>query len=214
MTEFIEFGGKRFYKQQNGYYKGQNTWLHKVVWEVAHGEIPAGYEIHHVDFNPSNNVLENLQCLPKVEHMKIHAAARPAHTHICENCGKVFEARNYTKNNRFCCKSCRIAWLRKQGYYDEQRICVFCGKSFTTRKDQKTKYCSGSCAKKAEPNQHRANGQFAKNAEDVAPRLTGEQKAWIRSVYKPHDQKYGATALGKIFGVHRLTISKVIHETD
>ena len=174
--EFVEFGGRKFYRMSNGYFKGNPVWCHVVVWESAHGKIPEGYEIHHADFNPSNNAIENLRCLTIPEHKKIHVANRPQHMHVCENCGTIYEARNCNKKNRFCSKSCRIAWLRKQGYYNVKKNCEFCGREFVTRKDAKARVCSASCAKKANPHPHRANGQFAHIAEKVANVLSEEQK--------------------------------------
>jgi hypothetical protein len=38
------------------------TWyVHRLVWEVLHGPIPAGMEIDHLDANPANNRINNLQ---------------------------------------------------------------------------------------------------------------------------------------------------------
>jgi len=62
-----EPAGKRY---TDGYLRiierrGRNsckTWyVHRLVWEVVHGPIPAGMEIDHVDTDPANNRLSNLQ---------------------------------------------------------------------------------------------------------------------------------------------------------
>ncbi len=215
---FIEFNGKKFYKMRNGYYKGSDGWLHMAVWKSVHGEIPEGYEIHHVDFDPSNNVLENLQCLPRAEHKKLHATCRPTHAHVCENCGKVYEARNYNKKNRFCSRTCRIAFLRKQGYYDVEKTCEFCGKTFITRNDYKARFCSNSCAKKANPSFHRANGQFVKKGEAVVPqsgvggKFPNEIREQIRSEYVPYSREYGSRALAKKYGCNPSTIRRIVNE--
>lgn len=38
------------------------TWyVHRLVWEVVHGPIPAGMQIDHLDADPANNQLSNLQ---------------------------------------------------------------------------------------------------------------------------------------------------------
>ncbi len=49
--------------------------LHQEIWRDAHGTIPAGCVIHHIDGNPINNVLNNLQCLPENEHLNNHGAS-------------------------------------------------------------------------------------------------------------------------------------------
>jgi hypothetical protein len=41
---------------------------HRVVWILANGPIPPGYEIDHVDNNPLNNKLENLRLATKSQN--------------------------------------------------------------------------------------------------------------------------------------------------
>lgn len=42
------------------------------VWEAAHGTIPEGKLIHHIDGDPGNDALDNLQMLSPEEHVRIH----------------------------------------------------------------------------------------------------------------------------------------------
>lgn len=51
--------------------------LHRVVWETAHGPLPQGYEVHHLDFDRSNWQLGNLLALDRRSHRKVHDHARP-----------------------------------------------------------------------------------------------------------------------------------------
>lgn len=44
---------------------GRRILMHWYVWEKAHGPIPPGHCVFHKDHNPANNVLENLELLPK-----------------------------------------------------------------------------------------------------------------------------------------------------
>ena len=46
--------------------------LHQLVWREFNGEIPKGYDIHHINFNPSDNRPENLVLLSHSEHRKLH----------------------------------------------------------------------------------------------------------------------------------------------
>lgn len=46
--------------------------VHILVYETFVGSIPTGYEIHHKNFNPSDNRLENLELLSREEHQKLH----------------------------------------------------------------------------------------------------------------------------------------------
>lgn len=42
------------------------------TWEYLVGEIPEGYDIHHIDHNPKNNNLFNLACWPRENHNHYH----------------------------------------------------------------------------------------------------------------------------------------------
>ena len=44
-------------------------WLaHRWIWTQVNGEIPKGYDVDHIDFNPSNNKIENLQLVTRKQH--------------------------------------------------------------------------------------------------------------------------------------------------
>lgn len=51
-----------------------NKWklLCCYAWEKNNGEIPCGSIIHHKDRNPSNDDIDNLECLTRAEHLKEH----------------------------------------------------------------------------------------------------------------------------------------------
>ena len=50
--------------------------LYQLVWRQFYGEIPKGYDVHHVNFNPSDNRPENLVLLSHSEHIKLHSKFR------------------------------------------------------------------------------------------------------------------------------------------
>jgi len=39
-------------------------YVHRLIWQAFFGEIPKGYEVDHIDFNRSNNRLNNLRVIP------------------------------------------------------------------------------------------------------------------------------------------------------
>ena len=44
--------------------------VHRLVWVAFNGVIPQGYQIDHIDNNPQNNRLQNLQLLTRSENCK------------------------------------------------------------------------------------------------------------------------------------------------
>lgn len=48
----------------------------RLVWFVAHGEIPAGHHIHHKNGNITDNRIENLECIEGSTHISSHGVGR------------------------------------------------------------------------------------------------------------------------------------------
>lgn len=82
-------------------------WLHRVVWEWANGPVPEGMLIHHIDGNPVHNALENLQCMSRADHSRLHRL----NPHLRSAGGAEYYARNKPKNQR----ACRAYYLRRKG---------------------------------------------------------------------------------------------------
>lgn len=73
---FIIVDNLKFTINKNGYYEcttKDRLMLHNYNWEKVNGEIPKGYEIHHIDLNKLNNTILNLQLVTPREHAKIHS---------------------------------------------------------------------------------------------------------------------------------------------
>lgn len=66
-----EFDGDRYYLCGR-YFKRKGRCLHAAVWERHYGPVPAGCELHHRDRDRSNNAIDNLECLSRAEHGRIH----------------------------------------------------------------------------------------------------------------------------------------------
>ena len=69
--------GKKYRQdKKTGYYvctSGDRKRLHVAMWEAEAGVIvPPGCVIHHVDWNKTNNTVENLVCVTVAEHERIH----------------------------------------------------------------------------------------------------------------------------------------------
>lgn len=71
----IKYNGFVYYKYRGYYVRGENKKLyplHRVVYEDYYGKIPRGYVVHHKDEDKSNNHPDNLECMSRSEHSKMH----------------------------------------------------------------------------------------------------------------------------------------------
>lgn len=72
---------------------------HRKVWYEAHGDIPNGHHIHHINGDKSDNRIENLACLSHSEHSRQHTpwnvGTASMVSLVCDVCGKEFERLAY-----------------------------------------------------------------------------------------------------------------------
>lgn len=147
-----EFCGTHFHMTVKGDFVGRKNnkpvKLHRVMWAHYYGEIPKGYNIHHIDRDKRNNNIENLQLMTQSEHSRLHhgdgvyRGSKKIFT--CVVCGKEYEAHDQ-KKNKFCSMACATKDYKMR--HPLQKNCAYCGKSFTTLK-QATRFCSHHCAMK------------------------------------------------------------------
>lgn len=153
------FNGINYHRHKKGYYINMYLRLHVEVWKFHNGDIPKGYEIHHIDQNKDNNQIENLQCLTRAEHVHLHMAIKraqgliaPEKPHfICARCGKSFTS---TIPDAKYCATCRKALKPpkpkkiKPFKPPRYRTCVVCGKPFLLTKEKRRndhRTCSPEC---------------------------------------------------------------------
>lgn len=114
--------------------------LHQEVWKAAHGPIPAGHDIHHLDENPLNNDLANLAALPGAEHHSRHGH------------GGVVSPQARAAAAEWHGSEAGLAWHVEQGRRSWEgrtgvdRTCAQCGSTFdsvTRRADDR--FCSNNC---------------------------------------------------------------------
>lgn len=156
VVRFIEYDGLRFYPDKRGYWLSQRkrtrkpVRLHVYVWEKHNGPVPPGYHIHHKDFNPDNNEIENLQLIPKEEHLKYHAGLQDkswCRKNLIENAvpaakawhaspeGKAWHSKHAQETNR-------IVFEKKI-----KKICQCCGKEYEVPyiASENSRFCSNNC---------------------------------------------------------------------
>lgn len=146
-----KFNGIIYRRDKANHY--QSTFhLHRAVYNYYFGEIPAGYVIHHIDHNPENNDITNLQPLTKSEHQKIHSSKKhfatiEQNTFLCPICGKSFIDTSHERI--YCSSSCSaIAYQnqRRTELEGKTLICKHCGKEFPATDTHNGCFCSGKCS--------------------------------------------------------------------
>lgn len=95
---FILYDGLKWTISLKGYYRctsrrQKSGLLHRYKWEKEKGKIPKDYDIHHIDCDKTNNDIENLECISKVEHTKFYS---PHHNQYKNNKTKHL----YENNNK------------------------------------------------------------------------------------------------------------------
>lgn len=119
------------------------TYLHRDVYMAAHGAIPDGFHVHHVDHNPDNNHPSNLAAISPTEHASHHLSEREPITYRCQHCGDDFVSFKPTRNVRWCSARCKQAARRAAGLVPArvstakppvERVCAACGTPFRTTK--------------------------------------------------------------------------------
>lgn len=53
-----------------------NIYIHHIVWTWFKGKLEADSDVHHIDKNPANNALSNLQAMSHSEHLRLHKLER------------------------------------------------------------------------------------------------------------------------------------------
>lgn len=119
-------------KTKKGYFRyakdkdGRLRFEHSIVWEKANGKIPLGMQIHHKDFNKTNNKIENLQLVTPLEHKRYHSGCRIVDGEWEKKCKVCGQYKKINKEN----------WYYSRGWVNG-RICKKCfiKKSMKVRKD-------------------------------------------------------------------------------
>lgn len=140
-----------FYPSANYIRKGVGA-LHREIWKDANGPIPDGSHIHHKDGNPSNNAIENLECISPMQHIHEHLTdeRRERMREIADTYRHLTKAWHASEEGRKWHSEHAKAIIRKTGTHSFVRrmrslICEQCGKTYETSKYSNSKFCSNKC---------------------------------------------------------------------
>lgn len=166
---------------KTGYYLNSTlrVRLHRYVWACERGDIPKGYEIHHIDFDRSNNDISNLLCLSRADHRKLHADALTDEQREWKR--QNFETNARPKANEWHRSEEGRRWHQEHAnttamHNQVDCTCINCGIIY--RAITQSKFCSNKCKSAYRRKQHK----------DVIPKicvLCG--KEFLANKYRPQE---------------------------
>lgn len=140
-----------YYLSSKPLYHNRRIRLHVYVWMQKYGDIPQGYAIHHIDENKNNNDIDNLICMSKSAHQKLHMTERvlsdPEWFRMTITQKAAPEAKRWHKSAE------GHNWHKQHGMEvfsnmgSTQKICEYCGKQYVVRNNCKNvgRFCSNNC---------------------------------------------------------------------
>lgn len=170
-TEEIEWNSRRYRRfpdhkdrHRRVYYMATThprTYLHHDIYVHAHGPIPKGWHVHHINHDPTDNRIENLAALSPEAHAALHGRELDVLIKQCDECGQDFSARR--DRARWCSPACKERRRRKEGVayvrprvepMAEQRTCEECGTAYVAVKPWQ-RFCSSPCKQRTNRRERR-----------------------------------------------------------
>lgn len=137
-----------YYLANKPTYQGRRERLHVYVWRYFNGFIPEGYHVHHRDEDKSNNDIENLECIPRFNHLSLHGKERSEKFH--DEIVKNLVEKAVPRASEWHKSEAGRAWHRENGFpvwkmEEAEHVCEYCGKAYMTRGNGHDRFCSNNC---------------------------------------------------------------------
>lgn len=164
------FDGYAYYLQTTGrYYQcgdksghgetGERL-LHRVVWALSNGPIPAEHHIHHRNGDWTDNRLDNLECISAQDHIAHHAkelwaddeyrARMTDHLDLVRE--KAADWHRSKEGRAWHSVHGRATWENRE---TETVVCSVCGELYEAHFSQRSRFCSRSCEQKESYQRHK-----------------------------------------------------------
>lgn len=140
----VRFWFEKDWRYAKGHVDGKLKYLHRYVWECNYGEIPKGFEIHHIDGDKRNNDIKNLIMIPSKDHRSLHGKTvterKKQHLDNIRDLTKEWhtsdEGRKWHKEH--------YEQMKNKLHIIRDFVCEMCGKEFTSTKVG-SRFCSNAC---------------------------------------------------------------------
>lgn len=130
--------GYVFVTKQKGY---KHRGLHQYIWMCVNGDIPEGYDIHHIDGNKQNNSIYNLELIERHKHLSEHKIGKHhSEEHIRKLSKKVAQYSLYN----VLVKVWESAMECGRNGFDQGNVSKCCNGERKTHKGYKWKYYEGT----------------------------------------------------------------------
>ncbi len=152
----LEFNGYVFTKdKKKDYYlsakpiNGKRIRLHRYLYIYYNGEIPEGYEVHHLDGDRSNNDIANLTIWPGIKHKLFHfkqAALNPVNrAKWPEVRQKGSDAHKRPEMRLKQSVRSKEQWVDRKKADPKSYVCKVCGDEFVSYHTSEPMFCSKKC---------------------------------------------------------------------
>lgn len=101
---------------------GKKVRAHRWIMEQHLGRpLQPDEQVHHVNGNPLDNRIENLQVLSAKAHMRLHKQIY-SDMKVCVNCGKEYQVNpRKRKRQKICSQECLIQWRSRNASRQMER---------------------------------------------------------------------------------------------
>jgi len=146
-----ETNGIVFTRDDNtGYYLNSTIRkrLHVYIYELINGKIFKGHEVHHKDFDKSNNDIVNLICMTGKEHRRLHGKIKMSNPEFL----KKFQEKGMESAKEWHKSEDGHKWHKQHYIFTKDAlhktdtfICENCGNEYTAEITGNNRFCSNKC---------------------------------------------------------------------